>query len=210
MTRVNLLPPELREAHAVRRRTSLIALGGVAGLALLALLYLLQLTSLSSAQRDLHAQQRANSLLSRRISELQPYADLQQQLAAKKQLKDSLYVDEVSWSGVLLDVSRVIPTEAYLSNLTGTLTAGTVTATPPTGTVVPGGNLIGSMSFSGVADGTTTLAGWLARLGELRGWVNPWVNTATESGASTGIYQFDGGVDLTIDAATERGRGVAP
>ena len=208
MTQVNLLPPELREAHAVRRRTSLIALGGVVGLVLLGLLYLLQLTALSSARSDLESQQRANSLLSQRISELQPYAALQQQLAAKKQLKDSLYVDEVSWSGVLLDISRVIPTEAYLSNLTGTLSAGTVT--PPAETVAPGANLIGSMTFSGVADGTTTLAGWLARLGEVRGWVNPWVNTATESGASTGIYQFDGGVDLTIDAATERGRGIFP
>ena len=207
MTRVNVLPPELREAHAVRRRTSLIALGGVVGLVLLGLLYLLQLTALSSARSDLESQQRANSLLSQRISELQPYAALQQQLAAKKQLKDSLYVDEVSWSGVLLDISRVIPSEAYLSNLTGTLSAGTVA---PAETLAPGANLIGSMTFSGLADGTTTLAGWLARLGEVRGWVNPWVNTATESGASTGIYQFGGGVDLTIDAATERGRGIFP
>jgi Tfp pilus assembly protein PilN len=207
MTRVNLLPPELREAHAVRRRTSLIALGGVVGLVLLGILYLLQMTALSSARSELQSQQRANALLSQRISELQPYAELQQQLAAKKELKDSLYVDEVSWSGVLLDISRVIPKDAYLSDLTGTLSAGTATAAPASTST---SDLIGSMSFSGVADGTGTLAGWLARLEQVRGWVNPWVNTATESGGSSGIYQFDGGVDLSIEAATERGRGFPP
>ena len=32
---------------------------------------------------------------------------------------DSLYLNEVSWSGALLDVSRVIPDASYLTNLTG-------------------------------------------------------------------------------------------
>jgi Tfp pilus assembly protein PilN len=209
VSRVNLLPPELRQAQAVRRRTTLVALGGVLGLVLLAMIYFLQLSNLSGARAELEAEQATNAGLSERISKLQPYADLQQQLEAKKQLKDSLYVDEVSWAGVLLDVSRLIPKRAYLSSLNGTLTTGSVTATSSE-TQTSQADLIGSVSFSGVAEGTGTIAGWLTSLEQVRGWVNPWVNTASESGTDTGIYQFDGGVDLTPGAITARGRGVPP
>jgi Tfp pilus assembly protein PilN len=208
VSRVNLLPAELRERAALRRRTAGVALAGVAALVLLGVFYFLQLTSLSGAQSDLEQAQAANASLSQRIAELQPYAQLQQQLEAKKQLKDSLYVDEVSWSGVLLDVSRVIPDSAYLSNLSGTLTSATTAATGTPST--PTTNLIGSLNFSGVAEGTNTIAGWLTRLEQVKGWVNPWINSATENGDKTGVYQFDGGLDLTVDAVTARGRGVTP
>jgi Tfp pilus assembly protein PilN len=205
VSRVNLLPPELRERQATRRRTTMVALAGLAALFLLGLFYFLQTVSLSTARGDLAEQQAANAQLSQKVSDLQPYADLQQQLEAKRQLKDSLYLNEVSWSGVLLDVSRVIPDTAYLSTLAGSLTAPEVGVVEPT---TPSANLIGSMSFAGVAEGTGTIAGWLTRLERIEGWVNPWVNSATENGSSTGIYQFDSGVDLTIDAATDRGRGI--
>jgi Tfp pilus assembly protein PilN len=208
VSHVNLLPRELRERAAIRRRTAGVALAGVGALVLLGIFYFLQLTSLSGAQSDLDQAQAANATLSQRIAQLQPYAQLQQQLQAKKQLKDSLYVDEVSWSGVLLDISRVIPDSAYLSNLSGTLTSATTatSGTPTTATT----DLIGSLNFSGVAEGTNTIAGWLTRLEQIKGWANPWITQATESGDQTGVYQFDGGLDLTIDAVTARGRGVTP
>lgn len=208
MTQVNLLPPELRQRELVRRQTTLVALAGVAALVLLGIFFFFQTVSLSAAKGDLDQRLAANAQLSQQIGELQPYADLQQQLEAKKQLKDTLLLNEVSWAGVLLDISRVIPDPAYLVSLTGSITAptGTVvgTAAPTTGP----SNLIGSMSFSGVADGTPTISGWLSRLEKVSGWVNPWVNSAQESGADTGIYQFNSGVDLTTEAATDRGRGI--
>ena len=129
MSSVNLLPPELREQQAIRRQTALVALGGVAVLVLLGVFYFLQTGQLSSAQSDLDQARTSNATLQQQISELQPYADLQQQLETKKQLKDTLFLNEVSWSGVLLDVSRVIPDTAYLTSLTGSMTA-------PTGTVI--------------------------------------------------------------------------
>jgi hypothetical protein len=101
----------------------------------------------------------------------------------------------------------VIPDDSYLTNLTGQITA-------PTGTQVgaapvEGGatNLIGNVTFSGVARETRTIASWLTRLEQIRGWVNPWVNNAQENAEFSRIYTFDGGIDLTLDAATERGRG---
>jgi len=206
---VNLLPPELREQQAIRRQTALVALGGVAVLVLLGIFYFLQTGQLSSAQSDLDQARASNAILQQQISELQPYADLQQQLEAKKQLKDTLFLNEVSWSGVLLDVSRVIPDTAYLTSLTGTMTAPTGTVIGATGTSPASTSLIGTMTFSGVAKQTETIASWLTTLEEIKGWVNPWVNSAQEQSAHTGVYVFDSGIDFTADAATVRGRGGA-
>lgn len=206
MSKVNLLPPELRQRQLERRTTTLVAAIGAAVLTLILVFYFFQTMQLSSAQDELAEQRQANADLSAQIAELQPYADLQADLAAKQQLVDSLYLNEVSWAGVLLDVSRVIPDESYLTNLTGQITAPTGTQV---GTPVEGGttSLIGSVTFSGVARETRTIASWLTRLEQIRGWVNPWVNNAQENAAFSRIYTFDGGLDLTIDAATERGRG---
>ncbi|HEU4528729.1 MAG TPA: PilN domain-containing protein [Actinomycetota bacterium] len=206
MSKVNLLPPELRQRQVERRTTTLVAAIGAAVLTLILVFYFFQTMQLSSAQDELAEQRQANADLSAQIAELQPYADLQADLAAKQQLVDSLYLNEVSWAGVLLDVSRVIPDESYLTNLTGQITAPTGTQV---GTPVEGGttSLIGSVTFSGVARETRTIASWLTRLEQIRGWVNPWVNNAQENAAFSRIYTFDGGLDLTIDAATERGRG---
>jgi Tfp pilus assembly protein PilN len=209
MSRVNLLPPELRQLQAIRRRTVLIGLGGVAALALLGLFYFFQSSQLSGAQSDLDQARASSAITQQQISELQPYADLQQQLQAKKQLKDTLFQNEISWSGVLLDVSRVIPDPSYLTSLTGALTAPTGTVIGSSGTPATSTTLIGTMTFAGVADQTQTIASWLTRLEDVKGWVNPWVNTAQEQTPQTGIYLFDTGVDLTVDAATVRGRGGA-
>ncbi len=206
MSKVNLLPPELRQRQVERRTTTLVAAIGAAVLTLILVFYFFQTMQLSSAQDELAEQRQANADLSAQIAELQPYADLQADLAAKQQLVDSLYLNEVSWAGVLLDVSRVIPDESYLTNLTGQITAPTGTQV---GTPVEGGttSLIGSVTFSGVARETRTIASWLTRLEQIRGWDNPWVNNAQENAAFSRIYTFDGGLDLTVDAATERGRG---
>jgi len=207
MSRVNLLPAELREMQAIRRRTAFVALGGVAVIALLGFFYFIQTGKLSTEKSNLDQVHASSAIVQAQISELQPYADLQQQLEAKKQLKDTLFQNEISWSGVLLDISRVIPDTAYLSSLTGTVTAPTGTVIGAPASPASATNLIGSMTFAGVANQTETISSWLTRLEEVDGWVNPWVSNAQEQSADTGIYIFGGGVDMTVDAATVRGRG---
>ena len=207
MSQVNLLPPELRERQAVRRRTAMVAGLGGAIVVLILALFFFQNIRLANVEDDLAAQEQANAALQTEIQQLQPYADLQATLAAKQQLVDTLYLNEVSWATVLVDVSRVIPDESYLTQLTGQISVPTGTqvgAVPTEGLV---GELIGNMSFSGVARQTETIASWLTQLEQVQGWVNPWVNNAQESGELTRIYAFDGGLDLTQEATTQRGRG---
>jgi Tfp pilus assembly protein PilN len=209
VSEVNLLPPELRERQAIRRTTSLVVAAGLAALALIGIFYFFQVQRLSQVQSDLEAQQSRNAQLESEIASLQEFAALQAELASKEVLVAEIFVNEVSWSSALLDVSRVIPDASYLTNLTGQITAtiaGEVVTEPTGGT--PETTLVGNMTFAGVANQTETIATWITRLEQVQGWVNAWVNSAQEDAPGSRIYTFSNGLDLTQEAVTERGRGV--
>lgn len=201
MSQVNLLPPELRQRQKVRRLTSVIVAAGLGVLALIGGFYFMQTQSLADVQDDLAVQGTRNAELQTQIDELRPFADLQAELAAKEQLVATLFLNEVAWSSALLDVSRVIPDLSYLVNMTGTIAPGGVSGGTPDTT------LIGSMVFQGFALQTETIATWLTRLEQVEGWVNPWVTSAQENAPLSQIYNFSSGLDLTVEAATDRGRG---
>lgn len=210
MSQVNLLPPELRQRLAIRRTTSLVVAVALGVLALIGVFYFLQLQRLADAEDELAAQQDRNAELQSEIAGLQQFAALQAELAAKQELLSTIFVNEVSWSGALLDVSRVIPDASYLTNLTGQVTAtleGEV-AEPTGGT--PDTTLIGNMTFQGVAQEVDTIATWITQLEQVQGWVNAWVTSAQEDAPFSNIYTFSNGLDLTQEAATARGLGEAP
>jgi Tfp pilus assembly protein PilN len=204
VSQVNLLPPELRERQATRRTTSLAAFAGVAVLALVVLFSFMKSAELSRKQDELTAQQAVNARVQAQIAELQQYGQLQSALQSKQQLISQVFADEISWSGVLLDISRVIPADAYLTSFSG--------QTTPAATDASGNStgLVGTLTFSGSAKGADTLAAWLSRLEQVKGWVNPWMNSASESQPFSKIYQFSSGVDLSQDVVTKRGQAAHP
>jgi Tfp pilus assembly protein PilN len=203
MTQVNLLPSELRAREATRRLTSVVVIVGVLVLGLVGLFYFFQVMNLSRARDDLAAQEGVNRQLQAQVDDLQRFQELQNQLEAKQGLVDSVFIGEVSWSTVLVDVSQVIPSDAYLTSLTGSISTA-ATPTPTTG----GAILIGNMSFAGVVRETDPLATWLTRLEQVDGWENAWMTSATEQAPFSRVYTFNSGIDLSLDAATRRGRGL--
>jgi Tfp pilus assembly protein PilN len=203
VSQVNLLPPELRARQQTRRLTTLIVGIGAAVIVLLLGFWFLQSQKISGVNDDIAAQNRTNAGLQSQIGQLQEFQQLQEQAAAQQSLLTQAYAGEVSFSQMLMDLSRTIPSDAYLNAFTATLTtpvAGTPTTTPTTG-------FVGSFTASGAADGFGSLASWLTRLESVNGWVNPWFSSATETAANSGLYTFTSGVDLSDAALTARGRG---
>lgn len=206
MSQVNLLPPELLERQKTRRLTSLIALGG--GLLVLLLLgfWFLQTQRLSDVNEQIAAQNAVNAGLQAQIGDLSEYQALQEEAAQKEALLTEAYAGEVSFSGLLMDMSRVIPSDAYLTGLNIVLstTTGTAETAPAEGTATSG--LIGTISSEGQAAGIESLASWLTRLESVQGWVNPWMTSITETLPGSRLYTFSSGVDLSSDALTVRGQ----
>ena len=179
----------------------MIAGGGLVLLLLILFAYILQVRSLSSVNDDIDAQVEINAESQGQISSLQRVQDLQDQADVQRQLLASVFSSELSFSGTLLDISRVIPADAYFTTLTITVTPPVAAASTTTGNP----NQIGTIAFSGEGVSVDTVASLLGSLDQVHGWVNAYVAAVNRPG-STSVVQFNGTVDLTIDALTERGR----
>jgi Tfp pilus assembly protein PilN len=201
--RINLLPPEIRERQRARRRVVAVVAVGLVILLLLGGFYLLQLMRLGDLQDDLEAQQARNNQLQSQIAQLQEVAELQEQLADSQQLLADLLANQIFWSGILRDISLVIPGETWLNGLTGTL-LGAETAEGAEVAAAPG--LVGSISFTGFAFDHRDVALWLSRLEDVRGFINPWLATSTTTAiGETEVVNFTNSVDLSEQSLARRG-----
>jgi Tfp pilus assembly protein PilN len=200
MSQVNLLPPDILAAQRQRRLASVVALAGVGVIGLILVFYVLQVSKVSGIRSDIEAQEQNNRSLQTDIEALRAFEALRERAQAKQELLDSVFANEISFSGLLMDVSRVIPSTAALTSLT-------VSSQEPAPT--PGGStqLTGRIDVAGLAFDYETLASWLTRLERVRGWVNPWVTSIADP--EVGPITYTSGVDLTAAVVTPRGRKAA-
>ncbi len=206
MTRVNLLPPEFRERARIRRRTVMVSVAGVAVVAVIVFAYVLQGFTESRLSRELAAQNATNSQLQQRVNQFQRFETLRSQLQQREELLTAALADTVAWSGVLHDLSLVIPDRVWLTNLTGSLLGTTGTAAPVT-PGAPGSTLVGNIQFQGSSLDSEDVALWLTRLEQVNGWVNAWLTQAGKAViGSTTVFQFTSSVDLTAKATNPGGQ----
>lgn len=210
MSQVNLLPPELLARQKTRRLTSLVVGAGAVLLALLIGFWFLQGQKLAGVNDDIAAQNAVNTELQQEIDSLAEAEALQAEAASKQQLLSEAYAGEVSFSQMLMDMSLVIPSDAYLKSLVATLASASTTGGTTVGTSTTPGtpgatSFAGAFTVTGGADGFDSLASWLTRIESVRGWVNPWLSGATETTPHSGLYDFDSGADLSSEALTARG-----
>jgi Tfp pilus assembly protein PilN len=225
MTQVNLLPTDVKERQRTRRLTAAVIFAVGAVVALLFFVFVLQTARLSDANHKLATQKAANSELEGQIAGLQEFAALKTQVAAREALAAEALNGQVLWSGVLRDVSMVIPDKVWLSGLTGSVTPPPAAApaapapaaspgatpepsaapiTPPE--VSPASTLVGAIQFQGMADDHPAVAQWLTRLEQVTGWANAWISNATEVDQNGEVdIQWTGSIDLTLEATVQRG-----
>jgi Tfp pilus assembly protein PilN len=207
MTQVNLLPSDVRERQRSRRLVAVAITAVGAVVALLFFVYVLQSARLSNAEQKLQAQQAVNTDLQGKIGQLQQFAVLKQTVAAREAVKASALNGQVAWSGVLRDISMVIPGQMWLTSMTGALVEP---ASVPTegagGTPLPVAAMAGQIQFQGMASDFPVVAKWLTRLEQVKGWVNSWANSAVRSASNdpsvpnANKVQFTASVDLTAEA----------
>ncbi|MCD6021769.1 MAG: Type pilus biosis protein PilN [Actinomycetia bacterium] len=197
MSQVNLLPPDILVAQRQRRLAGVVALAGAGVIGLIFVFYVLQLGSLGSVREDIERAEQNNAGLQRDIDTLQGFEELRSRAQAKQDLLNQVYANEISFSGILMDVSRVIPSDAALTSFAAT-------AQEPTATTGGSTLLTGRIDVAGLAIDYDTIASWLMRLERIRGWVNPWVTSISDPEA--GPITYASGVDLTTAVVTERGQ----
>jgi Tfp pilus assembly protein PilN len=206
MSRVNLLPSDIKRGQQVRRRTFLVIVGGAVVIGLIVLMWIYQGVRLSGVNDDIQAQNQTNAGLQQEINDLQKYEDLQVEAQQQQELLTAAYANEVAFSGVLVDVSKVIPPDMYLTSYNATVDTTAVPSTETT-TTPDTTTFVGTMAFSGSTLHFDSLSFWLTRLEGVEGWANPWTSNISQDSAVLGAYAFDTTVDLTQDALTQRGRG---
>jgi Tfp pilus assembly protein PilN len=197
VSQVNLLPPDIQAAQRQRRLAGVVALAGVGVIGLILVFYVLQLGKLAGVREDIEDEERSNASLQAEIDQLQEFDDLRARAQAKEALLNQVYENEVSFSGLLMDVSRVIPPTAALTSMS----AAKQEPTPSTGGTTL---LVGRIDVAALALDYDSVASWLTRLERVRGWVNPWVNSIADP--ASGPITYTSGVDLTDAAVTARGR----
>jgi Tfp pilus assembly protein PilN len=203
MPQINLLPPEVGQAARTRRLTIVVAFAGVAVLALIIFMWVLQGFTESRLNRDLAAQNATNAQLQQQVNELQHFAALRTDLQDRQAVLSEALATTVSWSGVLRDLALVIPDRSWITTFTGSVSAQPGVVIP----AAPGGTLIGTVQVQGNSLDTDTIALWLTRVEQIKGWVNAWVSAFTKTAAgSTPVWQFTSTIDLTSKAAQPGGQ----
>lgn len=206
--RMNLLPPEVRQRQRTRRQTAAVIAAGVVVLAGVGALYFLQQLRLVGVNNDLEDQRSTNAGIQAQINDLRRFDELQREVEASRTMLTSLLANEILWSGVLRDVSLVIPSDVWLSGMTGDTSESGQSGAAPGTPGAAGQGLVGQITFNGFSLDHRAVALWLARLDDVRGFANPWLSNAqkTDVGNNT-VVQFTSSVDLSQQAVA-RGRRV--
>lgn len=205
MSQVNLLPPEILERQKVRRTVVLIAGAGAIFALLIIGFYLLQAQKLADVQDQIDAQEASNSQIQAEIADLRQFEELEATAQARQELVTAAYASEVSFSALLMDISRVVPDASYLSSLSAVISPPIEEpeAEPTTDT---GQAFVGSLSLGGQALEFKTLSTFLTRIEQVEGWVNPWMSSITQVSGIEDAYEFSLSVDLSQQVVTQRGR----
>ena len=228
LPRIDLLPRELVTQRVVRRQRVGVGAGFLVVLALLGLWYLAESGQRSQAEDQAEQERAVATGLRAQRAELQPLADVQAQVDAADQLKALVYKHEIRFSGVMRDISAIVPDDVWLTSMSVSFKEtgnGSTTATTGSGanasdggaasTVTPGspgaGSPVASISFAGSGLEHIDVGGFLRALA--RGpqkdgqqmYLNPYFTTSAKAAAGgQQTVTFSATVDLSSAAYSGR------
>jgi hypothetical protein len=223
--RIDLLPRQLVHQRLVRRQRTGIGAAFLVLLALLGVWYVLETQQLHDAEAEADQERATATSLRAQRAQLQPLADLEAQIAAAEQLRASVYRDEIRFSGVMGDISAIVPDDVWLTSMavartdaaspspagsgTTASTGGAATGTTPGS---PGaGSPVASITFAGAGLEHVDVGGFLRALarGPKKGgqqvYLNPYFTTSQKDNRDgQATVTFTATVDLSSAAYSGR------
>ena len=221
--RIDLLPRKLVEERLIRRQRTGTGAGFLVLLAALGVWYVLETQQLSDAQAAADQERATATNLRAQRAQLQPLADLESQIDAAEQLRATVYRSEIRFSGVMRDISAIVPDDVWLTSMAvafnDTASASAPATTAPAGggaaTTTPGspgaGSPVASITFAGAGLEHVDVGGFLRALarGPMKGgqqvYLNPYFTTS-QKGDKEGqpTVSFTATVDLSSAAYSGR------
>ncbi len=200
LPRVNLLPPEIAEARALRQYR-LAAGGAVLVVALgVAGFYWHSRGAVADAQTSLDESKAQQVKLNAQALALRSVTDLKTQVAAAQQTLTSAMSSEILWSHVLQDMSVSLPVNAWMTNMVMSSGAPTTAA----GTPFANTTAVGNITMVGKAVTHNDVAKLLGALDNEKGLSDAaFTSSAKDSTAINGLNP----VIFTVTAAVNQ-RGV--
>jgi Tfp pilus assembly protein PilN len=182
LPRVNLMPPEVAEAKAMRRVQMGLGAAGLASVAVVGVLYVSASHSVSSAQSDLADAKTQTTSLQGQVAKYKDVtATINAANAAQGQLVTAMG-DEVRYSQLLNDLSLSIPSTVWLKSL-GFSSVAPSTGAPGTAAVTYNGALpIGTFTVTGVGFSHNDVALWLDSVAGLtKTYASPYFTNSPEA-----------------------------
>ena len=210
MRQVDLLPERYLQRRRERRNIAFIGLAGFLVLLLLIGYWVILGSRVNDEKGKLADAQARNAALQSEIAKLQVFADLEDEVNAKRAALVTVMTGDLNWPALMTELAMVIPGEVWLEQLTAS--AGTTEGSAPVPTEAAPIPLstkttTGRIQFQGKSLSMPGVAKWLIRLGSVKKFDAVWLSSATAQEATDTlptIISFDNTIQLGIKALSNR------
>jgi Tfp pilus assembly protein PilN len=201
--RINLLPSDLKERRRSRQTATALVAGVAILVGVLGVVYASQEIRLRAERGTLADQQEDNATLRAQVAELREFETLEEELRDKQQLVEEVSAQEVRWSVLLADISLVIPSDVWLTSLTGQVTQRAADQEEQEGPVT-----LGTIQMAGTTFTHPDVARWLTRLASVDALRLPYISLSTKAAiGETPVVNFSSSVQLSQAAFRRNQRG---
>lgn len=208
MRRLDLLPALYAQRRKEARRLATVVVAGVAVVAILGGWFFMLGAQIGAAESELADVRAGNNRLEARIAELQRFALLEQELLAKQDALRTVMTGDVAWPSLLTEIAMVVPSEVWLTKVTGSaagvegeVPVETETAPVRISSRVP----YGRVQVEGSSLNMPGVAKWLLRLASVREFYAVFLNNAVEEEVDgADAINFDSTLELKKAAASNR------
>lgn len=201
--RVNLLPPEITAARALRRTQHVLAACVVLVVLAITGAFVLFQQRADDAEQTLAGEQARTTDLQAQQAEYAEVPAILAQVEAAEGARESAMATDVLWYGYLNQVALTYPANVWFGDMTATVAAPGLVTTPALDPIATPG--IGAVAFTGAGVAPPDVANLLDVLGSTPGFTDPALSSVTRTDAEGQVVvDFSVQVVLTEAALSHR------